>query len=213
MSKDKLVPTFKLKYLEIYNETIVDLFTQKNVTIAHNSTSITFKDASEIIADNVTEIRNKIKEASNKRTVGETKCNSKSSRSHAIFILDVELKSPTEIRSGSLCLIDLAGSERLRESKAENERLKETQNINKSLSALGNVFSAIKTSENHIPFRNSKLTHLMQKYLTGHSRMAMIVNINPESLSESVCTLRFATKVSECNLGKSKKIIKIIHKE
>ncbi len=201
---------FILKYVEIYNETIIDLFTRKNVTLGHDNNGIVLKNIFQVESNDIEVILKKMKEASKKRSVGETQSNRTSSRSHAIFILDVELESEKEKRKGSLCLIDLAGSERLNESKAENERLKETQNINKSLSALGNVFTAIKRKDGFVPFRDSKLTHLMQEYLTGQSRTIMIVNINPSSGNESICTLRFAAKVSECTLGSVERKFKTI---
>lgn len=192
---------YNLKYIEVYNETITDLISNKPVTIIHDSESVRFKDYDELVTDDITKIIETVKVSSSKRRTGETKCNSSSSRSHSVFILEVLAQSSDEVRKGTLCLIDLAGSERLNESKAENERLKETQYINKSLSALGNVIMSLKKKDKHIPFRDSKLTHLMQEYLSGKSRTTMIVNINPENSNETVCSLRFATKVSECNLG------------
>jgi kinesin family protein C1 len=198
---------FTAKYLEIYNENIKDLFLDNQVTISHDSNGISLKNCSSIEYDNIEDACEKFKSTSNARKTAETNCNLNSSRSHAIFIISVEIKRNDEIRNGSLCLIDLAGSERLNESKSENERLKETQFINKSLSALGNVIVALKRKDQHIPFRDSKLTHLMQDYFTGRSRTTMIVNINPESLNESICSLIFATKVSECSLKTATKNI------
>jgi len=160
-----------------------------------------FKNCSEKITDDIDTVISHVEKAKESRIVGETACNTKSSRSHAIFMLRITMESDRESREGVLSLIDLAGSERLNESKAENQRLKETQNINRSLSALGNVFNAIKRRDKHIPFRDSKLTHVMQDYLSGQSRIIMIVNINPENVNESICSLRFASKVSECTLG------------
>lgn len=198
---------FSIKYVEVYNENIMDLISGKQCTIVHDANSIKIKDCDEIETDNIDEIYNKIKAAGAKRRTEETKCNSKSSRSHSVCILKVAMAREDEHRHGKLCLIDLAGSERLDSSKAENERLKETQFINRSLSALGNVIVALKRKDKHVPFRDSKLTHLMQEYLSGKSRVSMIVNINPECLNETVCSLRFATKVSECCLGSAGRTI------
>ncbi|KAL6122799.1 hypothetical protein NUSPORA_00057 [Nucleospora cyclopteri] len=197
--------SYNLQYVEIYNECIIDLFTGKPLYIQHDKEGVKIKDASAIETKNINQVIEGMKNASAKRKVGETQCNVQSSRSHAIFILKVTAQTEKEVREGVLCLIDLAGSERLSQSKAENERLRETQNINKSLSALGNVFTSIRRKEKHVPFRDSKLTHIMQEYLTGNSRTAMIVNLNPDSINESVCSLRFATKVSECLLGKAER--------
>lgn len=196
---------YSVKYLEVYNETIKDLLNGQPVSIFHDSNGILLKNCSSIEYENIEEAFQLLKNKSEARKTGETNCNSNSSRSHAVFIVSVILKGQSEIRHGSLCLIDLAGSERLNMSKAENERLRETQFINKSLSALGNVIVAMKKNDHHIPFRDSKLTHLMQDYLTGKSRTSMIVHINPENINESVCTLRFAVKVSECVLKAANK--------
>jgi len=109
--------------------------------------------------------------------------------------------------------VDLAGSERLKESGALNhkDRLKETQAINKSLSALGDVIAALgergASGEKHIPYRNSKLTYLLQNSLSGNSKTLMFVNVSPLAahLGESVCSLRFATKVNSTTLGTARK--------
>lgn len=198
---------FNIKYIEVYNENIKDLISGKSVTIIHDANVIKLKDCEEVTTNDIDVVYDVIKQSSLKRRTGETNSNASSSRSHSVFILNVFIESSNEKREGSMCLIDLAGSERLKESKAENERLKETQFINKSLSALGNVIVALKRKDKHIPFRDSKLTHLMQEYLTGKSRTSMIVNINPECIDETICSLRFATKVSECSLGGANKNI------
>lgn len=202
---------FKIKYIEIYNEVIKDLINSGIVTIIHDQNSIRMKNCHEVVTSDISEARDVIRNAMEKRSTGATQANATSSRSHAVFILKIFSEKENEKRQGSLCLIDLAGSERLSKSKAENERLKETQFINKSLSALGNVISAIKRQDKHVPFRDSKLTHLMQEYLSENSRTSMIVNIDPDNLDETVCSLRFACKVSECNLGSSNRnITKIV---
>lgn len=106
----------------------------------------------------------------------------------------------TEAKTATLSLVDLAGSERLNFTKVEGERLKETQAINKSLSALADVISAMKEKDHHVPFRNSKLTFLLQNVLSSASaKVLMIVNLNPISLNESLCSLRFASKVNSCS--------------
>lgn len=199
---------YNLKYIEVYNENITDLISNKAVTIVHDSESVRFKDYDDLVSDDINKIIETVRVSSCKRRTEETNCNSSSSRSHSVFILEILVQNPEETRRGSLCLIDLAGSERLNESKAENERLKETQHINKSLSALGNVIMSLKRKDKHIPFRDSKLTHLMQEYLSGKSRTTMIVNVNPENSNETVCSLRFAIKVSECSLGSTNRNVK-----
>merc|ERR1740139_189461 len=128
--------------------------------------------------------------------------NETSSRSHSVFALylrGVNRELHTEL-SGALHLVDLAGSERLDKSGATGDRLKETQNINRSLSSLADVFLAKAEGRSHVPFRNSKLTHLMEPCLNGHGKTLMLVNVGPEqdNAHESLCSLRFAGQVSQC---------------
>merc|ERR1719281_127692 len=131
--------------------------------------------------------------------------NAQSSRSHSIFALYITGTNAdlnTELH-GALHLVDLAGSERLARSGATGDRLKETQNINRSLSSLTDVFVAKAEGRAHVPFRNSKLTHLMEPCLSGHGKTLMIVNVAPEEshAHETLCSLRFASHVAQCNTG------------
>ena len=143
------------------------------------------------------------------RAVSATDMNAQSSRSHSIFTLHLSgmNESTRTTITGALNLVDLAGSERLSRSGATGDRLKETQAINKSLACLSDVFMAISNRQSHIPFRNSKLTHLLSPSLSGDGKTLMLVNLSPteESYFESLCSLRFASTVNKCELGKPKK--------
>jgi len=159
------------------------------------------------------EIRGLMATAARQRSVGSTQMNDQSSRSHSLFSLylhGVNAGQNTEL-FGALHLVDLAGSERLEKSGAEGQRLKETQNINRSLSSLADVFLAKAENRNHVPFRNSKLTHLLEPCLSGQGKTLMMLNIAPEETHshESLCSLRFAKQVSQCHTGgKPKKAVK-----
>ncbi|KAL4592569.1 hypothetical protein LXL04_005569 [Taraxacum kok-saghyz] len=139
------------------------------------------------------------------RAVGATALNERSSRSHSVLtvhVRGVDLETNAILR-GNLHLVDLAGSERVDRSEATGERLKEAQHINKSLSALGDVIFALSQKSQHVPYRNSKLTQVLQTSLGGQAKTLMFVQLNPDvdSFSESISTLKFAQRVSGVELG------------
>ncbi|GJU76119.1 kinesin-like protein KIN-14F, partial [Tanacetum coccineum] len=142
------------------------------------------------------------------RAVGATALNERSSRSHSVLTVHIrgkELVSGSTLK-GCLHLVDLAGSERVDKSEAVGERLKEAQHINRSLSALGDVISALAQKSTHIPYRNSKLTQVLQDSLGGHAKTLMFVHINPETnaIGETISTLKFAERVASIELGAAK---------
>ncbi|XP_077157973.1 kinesin-like protein KIFC3 isoform X2 [Paroedura picta] len=134
-----------------------------------------------------------------------TYLNEHSSRSHALLIVTVRgVNYSTGIQTtGKLNLVDLAGSERVGKSGAEGNRLREAQYINKSLLALGDVIYALRSRQGHIPFRNSKLTYLLQDSLSGDSKTLMMVHVSPveKNTSETLCSLKFAERVRTVELG------------
>ncbi|GAU19444.1 hypothetical protein TSUD_76880, partial [Trifolium subterraneum] len=139
------------------------------------------------------------------RATSATALNERSSRSHSVLSIHVrgtEVKTKTLLR-GCLHLVDLAGSERVDRSEATGDRLKEAQHINKSLSALGDVIFALAQKSPHVPYRNSKLTQLLQSSLGGQAKTLMFVQLNPDvaSYSETISTLKFAERVSGVELG------------
>ncbi|WOH03404.1 hypothetical protein DCAR_0622801 [Daucus carota subsp. sativus] len=139
------------------------------------------------------------------RAKSATSMNARSSRSHSILTIHArgtDVKTGSVLR-GSLHLVDLAGSERIDRSEATGDALKEAQHINKSLSALGDVISSLSQKSAHIPYRNSKLTQVLQSSLGGHAKTLMFIQLNPDltSFSESLSTLKFAERVSGVELG------------
>ena len=202
--------------LEIYNETIRDLLATSRTSIqdgaaskynikhdANGNTQVS--DLTIVDVRSINEVSSLLKRAAQSRSVGKTQMNEESSRSHCVFTLRIfGVNEGTDQQvQGVLNLIDLAGSERLNKSGATGDRLKETQAINKSLSCLSDVIFSIAKKEEHIPFRNSKLTYLLQPCLGGDSKTLMFVNLSPEvsSTSESICSLRFAARVNSCEIG------------
>jgi kinesin family protein C2/C3 len=135
------------------------------------------------------------------RSTGATNVHEHSSRSHSIILLTVISRSTGE--KGRLYLVDLAGSERVKKSGVTGTALKEAQHINKSLSALGDVMVALDKKAQHVPYRNSSLTHLLQDCLGGSARTLMIVTVSPmgETAEETHCTLQFATRVRDIQLA------------
>ncbi|KAG6781073.1 hypothetical protein POTOM_013956 [Populus tomentosa] len=141
-------------------------------------------------------------------SLGATVLNERSSRSHSVLTVHVygmDLETGAVLR-GNLHLVDLAGSERVDRSEAIGERLREAQHINKSLSALGDVIFSLAQKSQHVPFRNSKLTQVLQSSLGGQAKTLMFVQLNPDvdSYSETISTLKFAERVSGIELGAAK---------
>lgn len=213
---DTFVYNISVSVLEVYNEQIRDL-----LATAPTSKKLEIKQASEgfhnvpgIIeakVESIKEVWNVLRTGSSARAVGSNNVNEHSSRSHCMLCIMVKSKNliSGECTRSKLWLVDLAGSERLAKTDAQGERLKEAQNINRSLSALGDVISALANKSSHIPYRNSKLTHLLQDSLGGDSKTLMFVQISPsdKDSSETLSSLNFATRVRGIELGPAKKQI------
>ncbi|THD29121.1 Kinesin-II 95 kDa subunit [Fasciola hepatica] len=196
----------RASYLEIYKEEIRDLLHRdqsKHLEIKEKPDSgIYVKDLSSVLTKSIAEIQKVMNIGYQNRSVGATNMNEHSSRSHAIFIVTIECSrigtdGEQHIRVGKLNLVDLAGSERQSKTLSEGERLKEATKINLSLSTLGNVISALVDGKStHIPYRDSKLTRLLQDSLGGNAKTVMVANIGPASYNydETLNTLRYANR-------------------
>jgi len=163
-----------------------------------------------VVSGGMAQIRELMARAHANRAVGSHDMNEHSSRSHAIILVQVEGENTRDGNkvSARLNLIDLAGSERIAKTDAKGDRLKEAQAINSSLSALGDVIAALGAKggggASHVPFRNSKLTHLLQDSLSGDSKVMMFVNVSPAeyNITETLCSLNFAARCRNVKLKK-----------
>ncbi|KAL5217241.1 hypothetical protein ABZP36_017925 [Zizania latifolia] len=212
--KETVIYSISVSVLEVYNEQIRDL-----LATSPSSKKFEIKQAGEgshhvpgIVeakVEDIKEVWNVLQAGSNARAVGSNNVNEHSSRSHCMLCIMVKAKNLIngDCTRSKLWLVDLAGSERLAKTDAQGERLKEAQNINRSLSALGDVISALATKSCHIPYRNSKLTHLLQDSLGGDSKALMFVQISPSDndVSETLSSLNFASRVRGIELGPAKR--------
>lgn len=200
----------RASFLEIYNENIKDLLkpnATQNLDICFNEgkgttvNSLTIKEVKSAEC-----LKQLMRSALGNRKIAATNFNEMSSRSHAVSQIYLEgTNGPANVHcSASISLVDLAGSESAKNSSSE--RINETKHINKSLSALGNVMLALHNKRKHVPYRDSKLTYLLQSSLGGNSKTLMIVNISPfeHNYGESISTLRFASKVKEVTTASKK---------
>jgi hypothetical protein len=194
-----------VSYLEIYQEVLHDLLNPSDRRLQirqHPSTGIYVDGQAEIVVRSVDEINQLMTEGNKIRQVAATNMNATSSRSHSVFTLKV-MQRPLDGASKGLHakinLVDLAGSERQASTGATGDRLKEGAAINKSLSALGNVINALadpKKKTSHIPYRDSKLTRLLQESLGGNAVTVMLAALSPASANydETLSTLRYADR-------------------
>ncbi|XP_007946255.1 kinesin-like protein KIFC3 [Orycteropus afer afer] len=203
--------TITVSVAEIYNEVLRDLLgkePQEKLEIRlcpDGSGQLYVPGLTEFQVQSVDDINKVFEFGHTNRTTEFTNLNEHSSRSHALLIVTVRgMDCSTGLRTtGKLNLVDLAGSERVGKSGAEGSRLREAQHINKSLSALGDVIAALRSRQGHVPFRNSKLTYLLQDSLSGDSKTLMVVQVSPveKNTSETLYSLKFAERVRSVELG------------
>eukprot|EP00746_Dinoflagellata_sp_MGD_P142727 gnl/MRDRNA2_/MRDRNA2_75666_c0_seq1.p1 gnl/MRDRNA2_/MRDRNA2_75666_c0~~gnl/MRDRNA2_/MRDRNA2_75666_c0_seq1.p1 ORF type:complete len:690 (-),score=158.56 gnl/MRDRNA2_/MRDRNA2_75666_c0_seq1:741-2573(-) len=208
--------TVSCSVLEIYNERLRDLLSHENKDLhirednAAGGRGIFVDGLSEKSVQTVQEVLTFISKAEKRRRVGETNMNEHSSRSHTVVTLCITMQDEEDadgltLTVSKLHLVDLAGSERQKATNAVGERLKEGAQINLALSALGKVIKALTDpqapgqKQRHVPYRDSKLTRILQDSLGGNSYTVMICNVSPAQINadETLSSLRFAERAKK----------------
>ena len=192
----------KCQYYQIYNEKIQDLLDirKKDLSIREDKNKgIWVEDCTEIYVSSQEEMYAVFKEGSNNRTVSATNMNKGSSRSHSLFVVTIFQRNTItgSSKTGRIYFVDLAGSEKMSKTGIESGKgLKEAQNINKSLMTLGMVINSLTEGAKHIPYRDSKLTRVLQESLGGNSMTNLVITVSPNFLnqSETLSTLRFGQR-------------------
>ncbi|KAH6652338.1 P-loop containing nucleoside triphosphate hydrolase protein [Truncatella angustata] len=212
--------TYKMwgSFTEVYNEKTYDLLsgdgTRNEVPLRQDPlTKKFYVDSSATLLQSPAEVESMLATANKNRTVAATQMNRASSRSHCVFTLRLEGIDIEGNRSeGVLNLIDLAGSERVKESQVEGQNFREAASINTSLSTLSKVMTALAENASHIPYRDSALTKLLEGCLGGNAKTLMFVMISPlaTDIKETVSSLDFATTVSKAKPGQQGGALKTI---
>ncbi|XP_065118992.1 kinesin-1 heavy chain isoform X2 [Paramisgurnus dabryanus] len=180
----------KVSYFEIYLDKIRDLLdvSKTNLSVHEDKNRVPYvKGCTERFVCSPDEVMDTIDEGKSNRHVAVTNMNEHSSRSHSIFLINVKQENTqTEQKlSGKLFLVDLAGSEKVSKTGAEGAVLDEAKNINKSLSSLGNVISALAEGSTYVPYRDSKMTRILQDSLGGNCRTTIVICCSPSSFNEA----------------------------
>ncbi|XVE82347.1 hypothetical protein DITRI_Ditri15bG0141200 [Diplodiscus trichospermus] len=204
---EKLRFSCKCSFLEIYNEQITDLLDPSSTNLQLREDlkkGVYVENLMEYDVRNVDDVLKLLLQGAANRRMAATNMNRESSRSHSVFTCIIESQwerdSMSHFRFARLNLVDLAGSERQKSSGAEGDRLKEAANINKSLSTLGLVIMSLVDlahgKQRHVPYRDSRLTFLLQDSLGGNSKTTIIANVSPSicAANETLSTLKFAQR-------------------
>ena len=192
----------RVSYMEIYMEKIRDLLAPHNDNLPIHEEKLRgvyVKGLLEIYVGSIQEVYTVMRKGGAARATAATNMNQESSRSHSIFVITITQKNMEtgSAKSGQLFLVDLAGSEKVGKTGASGQTLEEAKKINKSLSALGMVINSLTDGKStHIPYRDSKLTRILQESLGGNSRTTLIINCSPSSFNdaETISTLRFGVR-------------------
>ncbi|KAJ6686653.1 KINESIN-LIKE PROTEIN KLP-3 [Salix purpurea] len=203
--KDTFRYNVAVQMIEIYNEQVRDLLVTDGKIRNSSQTGLNVPDANIIPVSSTCDVIDLMYLGQRNRAVGATALNDRSSRSHSCLTVHVQGRDLTSgaILRGCMHLVDLAGSERVNKSEVTGDRLIEAKHINKSLSALGDVIASLAHKNPHVPYRNSKLTQLLQDSLGGQAKTLMFVHISPEpdAVGETISTLKFAERVATVELG------------
>ncbi|PIC46080.1 hypothetical protein B9Z55_005884 [Caenorhabditis nigoni] len=193
---------FDASFIEVYNEEVFDLLDDKKKLEMKQTTTVGSK---KIPIKDMADVTDLLELADSQRSVATTACNQHSSRSHAIFQINIDgVHKSGETVKCCLNLVDLAGSERAKESGAQGKQFTELTKINQSLSTLKKCIRAQKTKMPHVPWRESKLTILLRDYLgAGSSKTMFIAHVNPSDASETKRTLEFTADLRSTNIGKA----------
>jgi len=202
---DQLEYSVKISFLELYNEEIFDLLSSVDDTSklrlyedAYKKGSVIIQGLEEVQVHTKSQVYSILERGSEKRKTAETMMNAHSSRSHTVFTVTVHVKEAMleeeVMRIGKLNLVDLAGSENIGRSGAKDGRAREAGNINQSLLTLGRVITNLVERAPHIPYRESKLTRLLQDSLGGRTKTSIIATVSPATinLEETLSTLDYA---------------------
>jgi kinesin family protein 5 len=201
-SNPKIEFSLKCSMLEIYKETLRDLLgTSETLKIKESlNKGVYVEGLSEVFVASEEEVMHVLESGEKSRSVASTKMNQVSSRSHQLFMIEVRQKFQNDNeKKGVLNLIDLAGSENVKDSGVTGMNLEEAKKINLSLSALGNVIHALTNFSDHVPYRDSKLTRLLQESLGGNFKTLLIITCSPaqRNFDETLKTLKFAQRAKK----------------
>lgn len=214
----------KISFIELYNEELSDLLSDTSDKLRifddpNRKGSVIIPGLEEVVVQNKSEVYKILQKGAEKRQKASTLMNSQSSRSHSIFSITVFIKEKSLegeeiLKVGKLNLVDLAGSENIERSGATGKRAAEAGKINKSLTTLGRVITALVEHRDHIPYRESNLTRLLQDSLGGKTKTTIIATISPAqcNLEETLSTLDYAHKAKSIR-NKPEMNQKVVKKE
>ncbi|EEB05326.1 kinesin-like protein Klp3 [Schizosaccharomyces japonicus yFS275] len=196
--------TVKVSFLDIYMERVRDLLEPEHDNLSVHEDplrGVYVKNLRTFYVTSAEEVLDTLEEGNHARAVAATNMNAQSSRSHAIFIIEIGQTNVEtgEMRHSRLLLVDLAGSESVGKTGAVGQTLEEAKKINRSLSTLGMVIHALSEGKSHVPYRDSKLTRILKESMGGNSRTTLVINCSPSSwnAAETLSTLRFGTRTKQ----------------